>query len=205
MKATIADSGGYVEVRINGTTEITYTGDTRNGGNASSDRITFCGVNNLGIDWWFDDVYMLNGSGSTNNDFLGDVRVAALLPSGAGASTQWTPLSGANYTNVDDATPDDDTTYNSDATAGDKDTFALPSLPSTAATVYGVQTLTWDRKDDAGSRTLRHVVRESSTDYESADLTVLDAYTYHRAVWETNPNSGSAWTDADIDCPRNRL
>ena len=51
-----------------------------------------------------------------------------LRPNGVGGANVWTPSAGANWQNVDEATADDDTTYNSTATVGDQDLFAYPDL-----------------------------------------------------------------------------
>jgi len=40
---------------------------------------------------WLDDVYICDTSGTTNNDFLGDIRVDTLYPNADGAFSAWTP------------------------------------------------------------------------------------------------------------------
>jgi len=202
FKAFIHDTTGTIDVRINGVSEISGTSlDTRNAGTPLIDTILLGdNTQNTGSNQYdIDDVYVCDIAGSVNNNFLGDSRVAALLPSGAGTTTQWTPSAGSNFQNVDDAAPDDDTTYNSETTASDKDTFAMGNLPSTAATVHGIQEGTRHRKDDAGARTLRQVVRSGGVDYEGGDITVLDTYSSTYSIRETNPNTAAAWTSSGID------
>lgn len=202
VKVFSHDTTGTVEAHINGAAEISSTGlDTRNAGTPKLDTIVVGeDTQNTGSSWDIDDLYVLDTTGSApTNTFLGDSRVYASLPSGAGTTTQFTPSTGSNYQNVDEATPDDDTTYNVDSTAGHKDTFAMADLPSSAATVYATQELTLARKDDAGTRTLRQVIRSGGTDYEGSDVAVPDGYNYARAIRETNPNTAAAWSGAEID------
>lgn len=129
FKATIHATTGTVEVKKDGVVVASFSGQTKNGGtNASVDAIRLdASTNNTGIDLYVDDLYVLNTSGSKNNDYLGDIRVVTTLPSGAGASTQWTPLSGSNWDNVNDSTIDI-ATYNASATAGQRDTYDMPAL-----------------------------------------------------------------------------
>lgn len=201
FKAFLNDATGTAQLKIDGVTELNLTSqDTRNAGTPLADTVQLAhsaGVTNTPMH--FDDLYVCNIAGSVNNDFLGDIRVAALLPSGAGSTTQWTPSAGSNYQNVDETPPDDDTTYNSTSTASNKDTFAMGNLPSAASTVHGIQEGTRHRKDDAGSRTLRQVVRSGGTDYEGGDIAVGDSYAYTFSIRETDPNTSAAWTGTNID------
>jgi hypothetical protein len=199
-KVTINDTTGVAACRINGAVELNGTAlDTRNAGNLSANVISFFGSNTT-YSINLDDLYVCDGTGSVNNDYLGDIRVAALLPSGAGNTTQYTPSTGSNYQNVDDAAPDGDSTYNESSTTSQKDTFAMGNLPTTATgNVKGIQLLTYDRKTDAGSRTLRHVVRTNSTDYESADIAQIDTFKYNITTRDVNPNTTTAWTESEIN------
>lgn len=197
----IHDSTGYYEVWMNGVSLGSGTSqDTRNGGTGTCDRYELGSslenstLNNNTVK--FDDTYFGTVSGS---DHLGDVREAILLPSGAGTSTQFTPSAGSNYQNVDDATSDSDTTYNSDSTVSDKDTFAMGNLPSTAGSVWSARQILYARKDDAGSRTARQVIRVSGTDYEGSSLTLSDTYLPFIELRTVSPATSSAWTQSEID------
>lgn len=204
LKTKIHDTTGTWEVWKNGVSIGSASGvDTRNGGTAGVIGSILIGndignSNNYQVS--YDDLVVIDTSGSApNNDRIGDVRVAALFPTGAGNYTQWTPSAGSNFQNVDDASPNDDTDYNSEATAGDKDTFAMGNLPTTASAVYAIAESVRYRKDDAGSSTIRQLLRISSTDYEGGDISVADGYLYTRAIRETNPNTSAAWTQSDVD------
>lgn len=203
VKVTIADApSGVASCRINGVDELVQTTlDTRNAANASANSVRFFGIgSNQSYAGSYDDLYICDGTGGVNDNYLGDIRVAALLPTAAGNSTQYTPSAGSNYQNVDDATPDGDTTYNDSSTTSQKDTFAMGNLPTNATgNIKGLQLLTYDRKTDAGARTLRHVTRTASTDYESANITQLDTFIYHATLQDVNPNTTTAWTESDVN------
>jgi hypothetical protein len=202
LKATISDAAGVAVVRLNGAEILNLSGvDTRNGGNASANVIrlgTTSAWASLAVQADFDDLYICDAQGAANSDFLGDVRVEALLPSGAGNSAQWTPSAGANYACVDDTAPDGDTTYVASSTAGHKDTYALGDLVSTAGTIFGVQTNLVGRKDDAGSRTVRPVLRLSGTEATGATTGLSDSYLDILDIFETAPGGG-AWDMAGVN------
>lgn len=203
VRALIDDSSGRFVLRINGATDIDFTGDTRNGGNASADTLRwgFGGNLSAGTQYW-DDLYVCDTSGSApNNTFLGDIRVEALLPSGNGNSSQLVGSdsnSTDNYLLVDESTPNSDTDYVESSTVNDKDTYAYGNLTSTTGTVYGVQVLPFARKTDAGTRSIKSVARLSGTEVDSADKALSTDYVYLPDIRETKPGGG-AWSISDVN------
>lgn len=202
-KVTFNGSTGAVEVRKNGTAVLTASSlDTTQSANNYANRI-YIGAdgtvnNTAGANADADDYYLCDTSGSTNNDFLGDIRVECLLPSGAGNSTQWTPSAGSNYQCVDETAVNGDTDYVSSSNIGDKDTYAMGNLSSTAGTVFGVATKLRARKDDAGTRTLKSVVRLSATESNGASIGQGTSYAEMFDIFETKPGGGS-WSTTDVN------
>src|SRR5262249_9532244 len=90
IKITISGTVGVVAIRVNGT----LTGwlnlssqNTQNGGAGTITNIILGGdlvTNALAAPSRFDDVVILDTTGAVNNDFLGDCRVEAIFPNGAG-------------------------------------------------------------------------------------------------------------------------
>lgn len=105
----------------------------------------------------------------------------------------WAASAGSDYQCVDDATPSGDTDYICSETPNVIDTFTYPALGLTG-TVLGAAPTSLARKDDAGTRSIREVVRVGGTNYPGgADLTLASTYVAYQQVWETNP-TGGAWT-----------
>ena len=201
IKVTVHDTTGAYEVRINGNTDMSDTNvDTKS--NATYDTVKdiyFAGVAG-GNHWYFDDMYIANNIGSYVNDFLGDIRVDALMPDGAGSNTDWTPSAGANYQCVDEVDINDDTDYVSETVTTSYDTYSFDDLVPTSGTVYGVCTRMVARKADAGSRSTKTATRISTTEYDHSDThSMSDSYLMFRDIWEENPNTASAWTISDIN------
>lgn len=198
FKATIADSGGSAELKVNGATFVSLSsGDTKNTSNAYANEIILSAQQgNMPVD--YDDLAVWNTSGGANNDWIGDCRVFTQVPDGAGNYSQWTPSTGNNnYQNVDDNPTDGDTTYNSTSTVNNIDTFTFPNISGTG-TVKAVQTSIVARKDDAGARTIAPVIRRGS-DYVGNNVNVGDSYAMYTQLWETDPIAAAAWTLANVN------
>ncbi|NCC04323.1 MAG: hypothetical protein EOM37_09840 [Proteobacteria bacterium] len=196
LRTFINDTTGTLELRINGTTIATYTGDTKQSTSLNTARTIRLsgGVYSTGYGF-IDDLYICDGTGTTNNDFLGDCRVDTLYPNGIGNSAQFTPTgSAANWENVKDTTIDEDTTNNASATAGQIDSFAFGDLSNLGSSVFGVQNNLLAKKDDAGTRTMRSITRIGSTNYESGDFSLGTTYLDYLQIQETNPATTAAWT-----------
>ncbi len=206
LKATIHNTVGAYEVHLNSSAEPNLTASGVNtrgiGTNNSADSVSCGGATGTNVpSAYWDDFYCCDTSGSVNIDFLGDVAIQCLLPNGDGANQQWTPSSGTtHYTLVDETTPNDDTDYVSDATAGDRDTYTYGDLRAATGNVLAVQVLIYARKDDAGTRQIAPVVRISGTNYDGATLPNLGTtYTWYPALYETSPASAAAWTVSEVN------
>lgn len=202
IKASISDTVGVVEIRVDGSSSpiINFSGDTKNAGTATTiDGVSFApnGTTNCAID----DVYILNTSGSANNDFLGDVRIYTLVPNGNGNSSQLVGSDGNstdNYALVDEK-PYSASDYVGSATATDKDTYAMEDLPGTVGSVFAVQEVAIAAKSDAGAGSMKQVVRRSSTDYATSSKALTTTYVPYLNLREQDPSTSSAWTPSGVN------
>lgn len=194
VKCVIAGASGSVTVQLNGVSEITIT--TGNFGSSNIDNIGFSGAS---ANYDFDDIYVIDTTGSApRNTFLGDVRIATLMPTSDGAHTDWTPSSGsAHFSLVNETTPDDDTTYVSDATVGHIDTYGFADVDA-GATVYGVQVNLYARKDDAATRQIAPVIRQSGSDNVGTTVTLTSSYVAYQQIYNQDPTSAD-WTAANVN------
>jgi hypothetical protein len=207
FKVTVHNTAGGAVFKVNGVTEtITWvsggstTQDTAATANNTANQILVHGSGTTSaLDMDRDDLYICDTSGSVNNDFLGDVRVEALLPSGAGYSTMWTATAGSNYQCVDEAAANGDTDYVYEATTDDIDSYAMGNLSATSGTIVGLQTVLWARKDDAGTRAVKPHFYIGGTPYARTAVNLQDTYVAHRAIEETSPATASAWSISEIN------
>jgi hypothetical protein len=121
-----------------------------------------------------------------------------ILPDGAGNSTDFTPSAGSNFQNVDETSTDSDTTYNSETTAGDHDTYTYAAVGLTG-NVRAIQTNLVVRSTGAGAETLRPKIRISGTDYSGTTVGCTTSYLDKMEVFETSPATAVVWTVSEID------
>jgi hypothetical protein len=204
FKVFINDTTGTAEVKVDGSSKLSLTSqDTKNTANATANQIYLGDLPSVASATTdFDDLYVCDGAGSTNNNFLGDCRVDAYLPNGNGNSSQLVGSDGNstdNYLLVDESAPNDDTDYVESATVANKDTYACANMSHTPSSIFGVQIVANAKKDDAGARSFTMVTRSGVTDFDGATEALSTAYLYYMQVRETDPNTAAAWTKANLD------
>lgn len=194
-------AAGTMTVQVNGQEVWSDTGLTLTTSPTDWTGISF--GSSFNSTTYIDDVYIADGSGAENNDFLGDVRVEALEPTADGAVQDWTLGAGSSHWSaVDDgATPDDDTSYIESNTAGDTETniHEDSALPTTGQ-IFGVQVNILAKKDQPGNRLLAAVTRQGGSNYVGDDLGVnQDEYTYIYDIFQTNPATSAQWTVTEVN------
>lgn len=201
LKATVSDTTGDVELRMDGKSVGTFSGDTKFMGTSNNiDTVRFGGTTSINAS--VDDVYVCDTTGSVNNDFLGDIKVETLYPNGNGNSSQLTGSDGNqtdNYLLVDEAGTPSTADYVVGASAGLKDTYTFTDLATATGPIKGVQLTSYANKTDAGARDLINVTRSSGTEADSASMALQTTYVAHSSIQETNPNGGGAWTVTDVN------
>lgn len=212
VQVGINTTTGTYEVRRNGVQEISGTGaNTAANGNTGADVFAFRFVDNLSSVLYLDDMYVVDSTGTKNNDFLGPRIVEAVEVSGNGAQNDWnntntgTPDAN-NYQQVDDvgsSSPDDTGpggTIDSD-TNTDIDLYAMTDLQEITGNIDFVFLGVQAAMSAAGSRTLRFKFRDPDTTVANGDSFVVDSTVFDEfiQVWDDNPASAAAWDVADID------
>lgn len=209
VKVVINGASGSFSTQINGVTDIATT--TLNFGSSGVDNIqpiggtppAGTGLSHFAGTNYYDDMYVLDTSASPNNNFLGDVTVETLYPSADGAHLQWTPDSGtAHFSRVNEHTgsyPDGDLSYVADDVSGDRDSYVYNDLIGTLGSVFAIQTNAYARKDDVGVRQINMVARPTTTDFDGAAQTLSTTYGYFSEIRETNPDTSSQWTIAQVN------
>jgi hypothetical protein len=201
LKVTLHDSTGVYDLKVNGTTYTSGSGvDTLVSGAATWDGIGLGGTNigqNYSID--FDDLYVADGSGGVEDDFLGDHRIVCVVASsGNGGNTDWSPSTGSDHGALVDENPPNESDYNQSGTAGQRDTYNFAAV-GVSGTVKALQTLRYIKAEAAGVRSVAPVIRISSTNYDGTTQALGSDWTYHREIYRQNPATTAAWTISGID------
>lgn len=199
-----ANSGAYT-VHLNGVQVLSAVAvDTQEFSSAGTDTITIGKHEAGGSNGNFiaDDVYMFDSEGTFHNTFLGDRTAKWLPPNGAGSAAAWTPIGSANnWENVDDpaASIDDDTTRNESQTLAQQDLHAATDLPASASVVSMVIANVMARKDEAGERHIKQLLRENAVTAEGADISLSDGYVNYQHDFGPNAPDGAPWTPAKVN------
>jgi hypothetical protein len=194
-KTSIANAGTYA-VKVNGALVLSGTGDTQ-----ARSTPTIGSVHLWALYQSMDDVYVLDGSGTALNDFIGDCKIECLTPqAGNGSNTGLTCSTGTDHgAMVDELPANDDTDYNYGTTAGVKDTYNFTNV-TTVGVVKAVQTSIRAKKTDSATKELAIVTRLGGVDYDSATHTVASiAYGQYQQLLEKRPTDNTDWLIADVN------
>lgn len=201
-------TNGAYELRQNGVMDMSGTTvDLADSGGDGWDVFSFRYTTNTGTGLLYDDLYVCDGTGSKNNDFLGPSVVEGVLPNADGTTNDFTNNgSGANYTSVDDvatSAPDDVTVggTNGSDTNTHKDLYNFTDLTQITGTIHAVQVGMQLGMASAGTRTVKVVYRDPDTTEADGGSHVVDstAYDEFTEVLDDNPASAAAWDVNDID------
>lgn len=191
---------GSVTVKLDETTIINATGIQTLA--AIPTQIQIAGTGNS---CYIDDVYVTNEQGSVNTGFLGAVKVEAIYPSAAGATTQGVPSSGVNNWDLVNDNPSNTVGYVDLVSTGDQDTYVHTDLPGTylgTTPVKGVFVWAFGIKTDAGGRNLTSLARLSGTEIAADPAAMVTLNNISGAMvgdaFEAKPGGGG-WTVADVN------
>lgn len=131
-----ATGSGYIKVYVDGLLDINFSGATISGTlPATLNTFTFGTLDYERGRWG--SFYFWDGSGSDFNTFPRDpMRTNVLTPNAAGDLSEFTPLAGANYTNVNSGFAG--TGNVSDGTTGKTDLYNFSNLSYTPNEVFCV-------------------------------------------------------------------
>jgi hypothetical protein len=201
FKTLIDNTVGTYQLKVDGVSILSGTGaDTQNTANASANRVKiYQSTTTASGTMRISDIYICDGTGGANNDFLGEVRIDTLFPSADGATLNWTPSTGTDhYALVDETSPNDDTDYNSSSTVGNIDLYEFANTALTG-TIAAVGINMYVRKDDAGTRQIRSVTRRGGSNYTGSTLTVGSNYEFLTEIQQVDPSTSAAWTVSNLN------
>lgn len=194
LKVTVHNTAGAFDLWIDGISEASGTNVNTRGGTANN-QLTHVEIG-ASSNWdshYFDDFVL---DTTTQTKFF---EVKNVLPTGAGNTTQFTPLSGTNWESVDESgAHDSDTSYVYSNASGQKDTYQMANPTLTAGTIKAVVT-TIVGKVDSGSISVYPVTRSGSTDYDGSSTALTTSYAAYSRVHETDPNTSAAWTASGVN------
>lgn len=203
-RVVIHASSGAVELRVNGseTPALNLSGvDTENyAGEGITQVCVGLYEDNNSFRGRCTDFCVWTEGGEAPTGWIGECQVDTLLPTGAGSSTDFTASAGSNYQCVDEVPNNLGTDYVESSTDGDVDLYAMADLAEEPATIHAVAVAVSAAKTDAGSGSIKSVMKSGATTAES-DALALSNGSYLRNVYArgVDPNTSSAWTASAVN------
>jgi len=194
----ISDTG-VVEVRLDGILDVSYSGDTKPGAEATINVCRYCGDSVQ-----FDDLAMNDTTGAVDNSWCGDGKVVMLTPNANGDLSQ---LMGSdadqidNYLLVDEFPKDDDTTYVEGSVVDEKDLYNFTDFGLNEQEIKRVWAEARARDTVADAGLVALALKTYDTEYVGPDVTLFTTFTKQilGTVHTVNPNTSAAWTPAELD------
>ena len=144
-----------------------------------------------------DDIWLRD-----DTNVIDEPVIPAIFPDGVGTDTECTPVGSANnWENVNEFEQDFDSSYNLVA-AAEKDSFSMGSLSAqvSAGIVHALVARFFVKGDVGNALQLRPYVISGGSKYNGTAQNVVEGrYTYIQEIWETNPDTASAWTVGELD------
>src|SRR3972149_102317 len=202
VRIKIADAGGVLEVKVDGTVDATFSGDTKPGADTTFNLIY---ILHTGASVWRIADFALNDTaGGVDDGYPGDGKVVMLTPNGNGDSSQLVGNDGNsvdNYLLVDEIPPDVDTTHVESATATEKDLYGMTTYTlESGQTVLRLWVEARARELTAAGDGIQLGVKSGATESFSATRPIGTSYArYVGDDLKTDPNTAAAWTQGGLD------
>lgn len=207
VKAKIANTGGYIEVRINEITVLNLTSiDTQATANAEASQFIVgtlgtvlsgsTGFGTMDVDdalaWDDDDTDAEN----TVVDFVGDKGCYYLPPNGDTATSEFDVNGSATSYGAIDEVPPSGTDYLDTGLTAARTIVQVAALPGNVAEVIAFMPVIYARKEESGSVTMRGGIVVGSDESYGPDDSPSTEYAYLRPGPKTiNPDTGVAWAN----------
>lgn len=188
------------QVRVDGETIMNVPEGTDCQGSAVSGAVN-CYLQSPTMYGYFDNVYICDLTGPQNNDFLGPIVIETLYPDSSGTTNDFIGSDADSVDNhllVDDAQPDDDSTYTESSTVTDVDLYGFDALAGSPDTIIGVSVDCYCRMDDAGPKSGKIITHVNGSTYEGGTFSLTTGFLYETELWGLNPDDSAAWEVADI-------
>lgn len=193
-------SAGVVSVYVGGVQKLTYAGNTGTYTNG-----VFIGGEESANAWitptTIDDFYFDYSTSSEVDLPPPSYRYDMIRPTADGTPTDWVCSTGSdNYANVDDTTPDDDSTYNSATAIDVVDEYALTDYTlATGYVISSVIPLARAKKTSAVTDAqIALGLDQGGTEEYGSGQSIGTTYGYIFDRFTDDPNN-NAWTDARVD------
>lgn len=199
----VIGASGSVEVRVNGKTFVTYSGDTT-GAPEGPDSIAgvFIGTFDSSVGGSFDDPFIIDDcwpqvreDGEDALEFLNYLSGVYYLPTvSEGTFNDFLLSEGSDRAAlVDEVVPDEGSTFIYTPDVDDRQSFVVDDLPANVTTIDAIGVHIRGKKDENGVCDYQAgVYIAASEDYDTENF-FTDSWLNYIHMWELNPDTSAAW------------
>ncbi len=207
LKPLIHASAGAIDIQRKASPYLSLSGlNTQAGATSSVDGIFWGGGGNGRVD----NIYIADtttGAGANPFDafqgdpaFPGGLTVFTRFPTADGAAIDFTPLTGTNFSQVQEHAMDSDTSYNWDVgTLNDEDLFDADATPVGALPLACKVQGSYREAGTGRLWSLVNKLRSGSTEFQGDPVTLFPTYTYQADIYPENPDGSVPWDQAAVD------
>ena len=198
----VADApDGRFTVKLDGVTDITFSGDTRNT-DATVQRVRFMGdgTSATGTQAYFDDIAINDTAGALNNSWIGRGGIYPIFPDLAATYTDLHASVGNGWDCINEVPPSD-TDYVYDEVVDQKSTYRMTDLTPTTGTIAAINVIMRAKLDAAGVGSIARLIRSNAVDSQGADVPLDTSARTITEIIETDPGAapGTLWTIARVN------
>jgi hypothetical protein len=131
----------------------------------------------------------------------GAPATAPAMSSGRSSYMLWGNVTGiaGNWSEENALPPGGDLSCVTSNTVGAEDRYNFGILSSTPTNIAGVKVSALMRKSDAGARTVTLQLKSGATEVAGSAQAPSVSYTYLSSYFDTDPNTGAAWTASAVN------
>ena len=161
-------------------------------------RLRIHGASGSGNSMNLDDLHILDTTGDSGDNFLGDGRMIALRPT-SDVTSDWTPSTGSDNFALVDETPLDESDYNEASVDAKVDLYEFGNMsPEFTQFDFVMANVHAKKTDGSGTRLFVDIV-SNSVKLQSGLHTLLTNGRYNKLYALVNPDGGGAWTLSTVN------
>lgn len=203
---------GEIEVKLNEVVILTATGLNTGATGDLIDNLVLAATNDSQLDH-MDDLYLLDKTGSSNNDFLGGCRIDTLHTVGNGGTNDFTLFDDGAQTDYDILTNSAavrnegvltigrDHNYVESGIVGASEDYDNDLFVTASGVIFGVQVVNNARSTSTGVLTYKDEMVIAGTPFDNGS-TVIAAngdYSMSTFIRDTDPSDDATWTAAKVN------
>ena len=196
-------SSGAVQIRVNGSTVASGTGNTGSSGNSYA-NVVYMGTAIYSapppVEAYFDDFILMDSTGTSLNGFQGPLRIYSVLPNSDVSNTGWTLSSGSTINSLINETATTTTNYVESSISSSEYLVGCAGLYGGAGAVQAVAVNVVAQASASTPASFTNTLKSGSTTVNSATFTpVVTTPGIFQSIYTTDPNTSAAWSTSAVN------